>query len=192
MPRDGTFRGVSQSTSYQHKMKKLNTAISAGAVAAACLCTAGAAQAASFTADFTPTSFGTDTAHLVITTAGNASSWESVLSITGTVSGLGITGLIPVISSLGNDNLYQTNNPFFTEGGISFFDTAGTTWGMFEYGTDIYLANNVSYSIGGLHANMTAAVPEPESYAMLFAGLGALGAMSRRKRNQAKQMQAVA
>jgi hypothetical protein len=41
-------------------------------------------------------------------------------------------------------------------------------------------------SIDGLSANIvfTAAVPEPSSYAMLLAGLGLLGAISRRRDRQ--------
>jgi PEP-CTERM motif len=38
----------------------------------------------------------------------------------------------------------------------------------------------------------TPAVPEPETYAMLIAGLGVLGAVSRRRKSSAKRMAALA
>jgi hypothetical protein len=55
-----------------------------------------------------------------------------------------------------------------------------------------YATNGFWPRLASIDMNVTAAVPEPENYAMLLAGLGVLGAMSGRKKIQAKQPHALA
>ena len=76
------------------------------------------------------------------------------------------------------------------------FDTLGRVWAFnFDYGIDFFVSEHVALSenvaIGyGLSAwavrpgDVIAAVPEPETYAMLLAGLGLLGFAARRRKQR--------
>jgi len=67
--------------------------------------------------------------------------------------------------------------------GNNVFGTEGNGTVMFS-GTYSSLSwtNPTSENWYGFNVGMTAAVPEPETYALLLAGLGVIGALSRRRR----------
>lgn len=146
-------------------------------------------------------------ADLFITTSGNALSFESVTGISGTIftntpeGNYNITGL-DFSGFAGADQKFQASDPYVTFDGISFvtsytlplgqirwnlFSTSGspTEWVLRnEYDGPCCGGGIPTYgfkSLGDLHM---AAVPEPETYAMMLAGLGALGFMARRRRQQ--------
>lgn len=74
-----------------------------------------------------------------------------------------------------NDGSYgATGNPDFVGAVVTAVTDSGVLKGTIAYdGRDLVFAN-------------LAPVPEPETYAMLLAGLGILGATARRQRNKAK------
>lgn len=162
----------------------------------ACFGTLGTAQAASYTGDYVLSFGGTTFAQFSITTDGlaNADGFETITDLWGTVGGTSITGLLAPGNTGGNDNLFRLDGTHLTFGGVSFI--AGSdgvsldalNWNLF------YSSNSRSYvlsaedssffSRGQLSVSPVSPVPEPESYAMLLAGLGALGFVSMRRQSQ--------
>ena len=63
---------------------------------------------------------------------------------------------------------YQLNDVFLTAGNDYYFRVAGTVTG--------WAGGSYSFSA------VAQPIPEPETYALMLAGLGALGYMSRRRR----------
>lgn len=124
------------------------------------------------------------------TTAGNALTAESILSFNGVRNGDAITGLVPLNSNPGfnYDNLFQTGVPKVNSNGILFNVTAGGVGDVNIYYQDgAYHEYTYSGIPGGVldrtvNFQVTAAVPEPETYAMLLAGLGLVGAIARRRK----------
>lgn len=136
-----------------------------------------------------------------LTTAGNASDYEAVLSITGYHNGALIRGLVPQGGDdfFTYDNLFRATGPHFTFSGI-VFDVEGETGhvNLFSYGRDVDLIYFDSYQgpnqknpiyineVSGLA--VTPAVPEPATWASMLGGLMLLGLSRKRagnKRNQA-------
>lgn len=66
------------------------------------------------------------------------------------------------------DGSYQLNDVFLTAGNDYYFRVAGTVTG--------WAGGSYSFSA------VAQPIPEPETYALMLAGLGALGYMSRRRR----------
>jgi hypothetical protein len=167
------------------------------ALLAVALLGASTANAASYSFDFTAND---DSYHVqgTLKTADviNSVSGYDILDISGTVTGnLGgtITSLVtnpnqPHTANYDADFTYDNN--FFpsqeqklTYGGILFMAN-GYAWNLWSNSpTDSALAN---ISLGNeAHGTFNAVpVPEPESYAMLLAGLGVMGAVVRRRRKQ--------
>ena len=48
-----------------------------------------------------------------------------------------------------------------------------------------FSANNLGYDLGIDNIHVLSAIPEPESYAMIMAGLGLIGFIARRRRGRA-------
>jgi hypothetical protein len=75
-----------------------------------------------------------------------------------------------------------------TISGVSFALNAGTNNITFSY-SPVGYANNGGQTLGdeawGISSAQVTAVPEPETYAMLLAGLGLMGAIARRRNNAA-------
>jgi len=170
-------------------MTAIQRALSGLAIACASLSAMNAAQANSFDVNFQSNS-NSLTAQLVITTPGDASSWETVTDISGTVNGQGVAGLLPYRSFGGNDNKFSTTD-LFTIWGLSFTDTSGAYWNIYTVNSNGFLDSYTVNSWGSISISphvstpIAAPVPEPETYAMLMAGMGVLGAMSRRQKKQA-------
>ena len=89
-----------------------------------------------------------------------------------------------------NDYGYMTNGYFNTLSNVATVGNYGNSgWNTFTFGSAYtgYLEFGVMNSLDNalssqLHIqNVTAAIPEPETYAMLLAGLGLLGFSARRK-----------
>lgn len=133
-------------------------------------------------------------ASLVFTTAGDASSFEAVTGVTGTIFGQTITGL-------GGDgglnwgpvNQITTADPYFNNFGVFMTGPGSDIWRIVSFSSNTWTAINESNYWGAdVNPSIAPAVPEPGTYAMLIAGLGVLGAVSRRQKKSAQRMAALA
>lgn len=167
----------------------------------------GVAQAATFRIDFSGNNynytFGAPVpdrfeASIIITTAGDASSFENVLSVSGTINGETITGIETNTPNASNptyaENTFYASAPYLTAQGVWFkSDTA--VWAIYNpryyEGTAVFTISNrnkfwvVSPDKNGFStvtALSTPTVPEPETYALFVAGLAVAGAVARRRK----------
>ena len=168
----------------------------------ASLTLAASVQAASYSFNF----LSTDSLYQVSGVFGTSNTLNSVggydiTSITGLVTGLG-GGMISALVINPNQPLVTTNfgfnydnvlfptltlNPVMNTNGV-LFDTAssGKRWNLWgnalgDYELYSYAGGTLNTAID-VHGNLSiAAVPEPETYAMMLAGLGLMGFIARRK-----------
>jgi hypothetical protein len=167
-----------------------------GLVGAAAIATmAGTpASAAQYLFNFSGTGFfgGTLTGNGTITTNDqsfvnqlNGYTAQTITGITGTFNGSQITGLANVT---GSNNLFYLTGPFFVDGnGLGFSTASGVS-------ANLFVTNDTSYRVNTMGAGLltglvtasatqvTAAVPEPATWAMMLLGFGAIGVSVRRKR----------
>ena len=182
-------------------MKQTSRALLAAAISAVCMGTVQTAQANAFNFTFNGTITSVDladpgligtpvSASLVITTAGDASSFESITGVTGTFLGENVTS-IGWMTGLPFENTFSANSPYITGDGISIYtDNYGVTFGD-GGGQGRYWASTPSYwysDNGVVSVSAVSAVPEPGTYAMLIAGLGVLGAVSRRQKKKSEPL----
>lgn len=123
------------------------------------------------------------------TTAGDASTGDTpILSFEGVRNGQTISGLT-------STNLFPFSNTFNNSGIDKYFNFDGPVYGITSIPggvVNVYAAAGIAYreftvfngveSHRAVNLTITAAVPEPETYAMLLAGLGLIGFISRKKK----------
>jgi hypothetical protein len=122
-----------------------------------------------------------------------------ILAITGTVTGSGGGSIASLVNNPNQPNpvvnfgfiydnvAFPTAVPHLNTNGVLFTTTAGDVWNLWgntptQYQLYSYTAN------GGVNVFGTmslAAVPEPETYAMMMAGLAMMGFIARRRKNGA-------
>ena len=134
------------------------------------------------------------TASGTLTTFGNASLPEAVLSFTGQRNGDVILGLVPLATDPGfnYDNLFQSSFPVVNLAGILYDAGPGVApsghynW-YFDQGSyrEIFYGQNggtVDQVVEVRLEHQTPPVPEPQTYALMLAGLGTIAFIARRKK----------
>ncbi len=159
----------------------------AAAVAAAAV--TAPASAATYLLNYTATS-GTPlptTATLTITTANtlNMAGGYDILSASGTVNGVAITGLAGVNPpGFNTDNVYFAADPILSSGGFGWNSAGGITgnlWGNGPGAYSLYQFDGGGYTIATDGVLTVSQVPEPASWALMVVGFGLVGAFSRRR-----------
>lgn len=185
------------------KLKSLrNLLLVSGAVLASTV-----ASAASYSFEF----LATDSSYQVsgiLTTEDvlNVLNGYNILGISGTVTGAdggAITSLVANPNSpnpftqfgyIYDNNLFPAFAQQLTSPGVLFTTTSGNRWNLWGNSPTDYTLHsygfaqgNPNFGTGGreVHGMFTTAVPEPESYAMMLAGLALMGAIARRRKSKA-------
>lgn len=130
----------------------------------------------------------------------------NILGISGTVTGSdggAITSLVANPNSpnsvtqfgyIYDNNFFPSFAPQLNNPGVLFTTTSGNKWNLWgnsptDYSLHSYAFTNGNPSSGTnsleIHGTFTTAVPEPESYAMMLAGLGLMVSIVRRRKNRA-------
>lgn len=127
----------------------------------------------------------------------NAVGGFNILGISGAVTGVGggaITGLVANPASpfahtafgfVYDNNLFPSISPQLSNPGVLFTTTSGMKWNLWGTSSTSYSLGFYSGNVGQVvEGTFTSAVPELESYAMMLAGLGLMGAIVRRRKNK--------
>ncbi len=126
-----------------------------------------------------------------LSVAGNALTYEPVISITGTRNGVAITGMVsltdPSFSTWLYDNTFQANPTNVSFEGLLFkVGNAGSVVNLY-YNNGYREFYDTGLSGGSVNQAVSlhvTAVPEPETYALMLLGLGLVTFFSQRKRAQ--------
>lgn len=157
--------------------------VSTGALSVAALAWGTTAQAVTWAFNYSGPGV---TASGTFTTAGAALAPENILSITGQRNGFAITGLVPLGTDpdFSYDNQFTIAAPNFTDGGM-VFSVAGGRPNVNVYffeGSYVDLFIDDSIPIETPINWRVAVVPEPATVLSMLAGLGLLGAYTRKAR----------
>jgi PEP-CTERM motif len=125
-----------------------------------------------------------------LTATVSATGGDPVIAITGTIGGNTIAG--PISGSFGDNLVFPNTNgtSFLDSQGLSFNDTLGNAYNIFGFFAPGVVTSGNAYgerAPGGFGVGtftLSAAVPEPSTWAMMllgFAGLGFAFRQSRRK-----------
>ncbi len=137
----------------------------------------------------------------------NAVNGYDIVAISGEVSGLGGGDIASLVLNPNQpyatinygfiyDNvLFPTAAQKLDVNGVLFTTTSGAIWNLwgnsatdyqlYTYGPVAVDVHSSSLFMVAVPANIMAAVPEPQTYAMMIAGLGLLGFAARRRKQQA-------
>jgi hypothetical protein len=124
-------------------------------------------------------------------TTGDVGSPYTVTAITGTADGFAITGISPFASADQQLNYPASGGSYADFSGISFTNANGVSYNLSNYGSapNDLLVSTLDPGGNGccqiaLDMTVTAAVPEPSTWAMMILGFCGLGFMAyRRKQN---------
>jgi hypothetical protein len=169
------------------------------------LAASAAATAASYSFDFMANNSSYQVSGILVTEdVLNGVGGYNIVGISGAVSGSGggaITSLVANPNSpnpvtqfgyIYDNNLFPSFSPQLSNPGVLFTTTSGNRWNLWGNSPQDYTLHSYAFSQGNpgsgtggqeIHGTFTtAAVPELESYAMMLAGLGLMGAIARRRR----------
>lgn len=172
------------------------------------LVASAAATAASYSFDFMANNSSYQVSGILVTEdVLNALNGYNIVGISGTVTGSGggvITSLVanpngpnPVtqFGYIYDNNLFPSFATQLSSPGVLFTTSSGNRWNLWGNSPQDYTLHSYAFSQGNpgsgtggqeIHGTFTtAAVPEPESYAMMLAGLGLMGAIARRRKSKA-------
>jgi hypothetical protein len=130
-----------------------------------------------------------------------SSTGYDITSISGLVTGIGGGPILSLVNNPNQpnpttntffiyDNIAFPTEPYLDYNGVLFTLGGADTWNLFGNGLggpgnyELLVSNGTNYVID-VHGNMTlTAVPEPEIYAMMAAGLGLMGFVARRRQRK--------